>query len=224
MAVLLGDKFNGFFSIIGSFPTVIFSVLCLVCAIYWLIAMLGVIDIDILDMPDADASTGNNGLVNGAAAVLVKFGLNGVPFLIIVSLVSLFGWLISFYSIYFLPLSHLPVFISWIIDIAIFASALYLSLWFTAWAIRPLRRFFLTVDTSEKQRVIGKLSVVITSRVDSNFGEAMLEDGAAGIQLQVRSYNDQIFNKGDKVIPLELEPESHSYLVISETEFNQKHL
>ena len=70
------------------------------------------------------------------------------------------------------------------------------------------------------KHVIGQVAVVRSSRVDDKFGEAILEDGGAGLLLRVRSRNNKIFNKGDKVVLLERHEESGTYSVISENEFN----
>ena len=220
-AVLLSDKMTPFYNIIGSFPTVFFTILCLLSAIYWLIAMLGAIDLDVLDVPEADGLDvdGGDGLVNGAGAVLIKFGLNGVPLIVVVSLIGLFGWILSFYSVHLLSLN------SWVEPIAIaaklgvFLASLYFSVLATAFTIRPLRKLFHKMDVSVEKKVLGKTAIVRTSRVDGAFGEAEMADGGAGLILKVRSFSEEVFAKGDRVVPLEYMSESNTYRIVSEKEF-----
>ena len=61
--------------------------------------------------------------------------------------------------------------------------------------------------------------MVRTSRVDNDFGEAVLEDGGAGLILKVRSTGDATFVKGDRVVLLEHLKNENVYRVVSEAEF-----
>ncbi len=68
--------------------------------------------------------------------------------------------------------------------------------------------------------MLGQTAVVRTSRVDNDFGEAVLEDGGAGLILKVRSAGEDRFTKGDRVVIFEKMGDDTVYRVISEAEFN----
>jgi len=57
-AIFLTDNMDPFYQNIASFPTVFFTFFLLVVVLYWLVAVLGLVEIDVLDfdIPDADGS------------------------------------------------------------------------------------------------------------------------------------------------------------------------
>ena len=212
-----------FYENITSFPTVIFTFFLIIAAFYWAIAVLGVVSLDILDfdLPEAEADTGfDNGSV--LAGLMMKFGLYGVPVTIILSLVFLFGWLISYYSAY-LVFSLMPRgFLEFLIGIPIFIISLYLAVLITSVLIRPMRSLFKSAIQETTKYVLGQVAIVRTSIVDENFGEAVMQDGGAGLILKIRSEKGTTFAKGDKVVVFEYLTERNVYRVISQKEFNGK--
>jgi len=73
--------------------------------------------------------------------------------------------------------------------------------------------------------IIGQTALVRTSRVDDNFGEAVLEDGGAGLILKVRATGSEKFKAGDKVVIFEkIDIENNVYRVISEDDFKTRKL
>ena len=213
-AILFTDKMDGFYSIITSFPTVVYSLLVIVCIFYWLVAFLGVIDFDILDMDAGDM--GGEGA--SAAGLAMKLGLTGVPLPITVSLLSLIGFLLSYYAVHFsYPL--VPDTLEFIAALVIFVVTLIASIILTGIVIKPLRRFFQIADQHVEKNIVGRTGIVRTGRVDKNFGEAVIEDGGAGLIVKVRPYNEEEFKRGDRVVLLEYSEIENIYKVISEAEF-----
>ncbi len=212
--ILLTDKMDGFYSIVTSFPTVIFSVFLIVSVFYWLISFLGVIDIDVLDTDISDGDVG----VNGVAGLAMKLGLNGVPLPIIVSLISTTGWLFSYYIVYF-GFPFVPDFFEPFVGIAVFIAALYAAIIVTAQVIKPLRKLFKLADQHIEKTIVGQVGIVRTGRVDKKFGEARVEDGGAGLLVKVRSYKDEVFERGDRIVLLEYVESKNIYKVVSESDF-----
>lgn len=219
-AVLLTDKMDGFYAIVTSFPTVIFTVMLLVSIFYWLISFLGVIDFDALDVDAAADSAGDGTGINGIAGLAMKLGLNGVPLPIIVSLISGIGWLFSYYSVYFLA-KLLPVALMYLVGILIFSAALYLATLLTAQIIKPLRKLFKQADQFIEHNIVGQVAIVRTGRVDQKFGEASVADGGAGLVVKVRAYKDEVFKRGDRVVLLEYVNSENHYKIIAESEFTE---
>lgn len=217
-AFLFTDAMAPFHQNVTSFPTVVFTFFLIVSAFYWLIAVLGMIDIDILDVdlsePDADL-----GSMNVLAGLMLKLGLNGVPVTIIVSLIALHGWLISFLGVHYWVRHIDQNLLGFLAEIGVLVFALWISTMITALMIRPIRRFFKHEASNSQKQILGQTLTVRTSRVDANFGEAILEDGGAGLVLKVRNEDSNDFKKGDRVIPIEYNPEKNTYQVISKSEF-----
>ncbi|MEE9337062.1 MAG: hypothetical protein V3U87_03210 [Methylococcaceae bacterium] len=222
-AILLSKGMDPFYQNISSFPTAIFTFILAICVLYWLLAVLGVVDIDMLDIDaDIDLDLGNEAATpNAMAGVMLKFGLNGVPVTIIISFLSLFGWLASYYSVHYLsPLipegeGLLYTLFRWVVLILAFWFAVLL----TAMVVKLLSPFFKKIEQQTFKNILGQSAVVRTSKVTTSFGEAFLDDGGAGLILKVRSSEDQTFSKGDKVVLLEYLEKENFYRVISEQDF-----
>lgn len=225
-AIFLTEGMDPFYQNIASFPTVFFSLLLLVVVFYWLAAVLGFVEIEVLDfdLPEAEgALEGNpNGSLTNAdalAGLMLKLGLHGVPVTIIVSFIALFGWLLCYYTVHFLFGIVPDGILRYVIGLPVLAGTLYVAAMITAVAIKPLRPLFIKAQMQTKKHVLGQTAVVRTSRVDNSFGEAVLEDGGAGLILKVRTVGNETFAKGDRVVLLENIDESSVYRVVSEAEF-----
>jgi hypothetical protein len=225
-AILLTEGMDPFYQNIASFPTVFFTLFLAVSVLYWLVAVLGFVEIDILDfdIPDVDADLDinpNSELSNpeALAGLMLRFGLNGVPVTVIVSLVALFGWLVCYYAVHFL-LGYVPAgWLYFVAGVPVLIGSLYIAVMITAVVIKPLRNFFKTTRQDTVKHVLGQSALVRTSRVDNEFGEAVLEDGGAGLIFKVRSTGEDRFEKGDRVVLLEYLKEENIYRVISEEQF-----
>jgi len=223
-AILLSDAMDPFYQNISSFPTVFFTFFLALTVLYWLVAVLGLVDIEFLDidMPEGDLDPGLNAdsghsVADALTGVLLKFGLNGVPLTVIISFVSLFGWLISYYLVHYLISWLQPGLLPYLAGIPILFLALYVAVMITAVAIKPLRPLFR--QQNAVKHILGQTAIVRSSRVDNHFGEAFLQDGGAGLILKVRSSGKDVFSKGDPVVLFEHKRKENIYRVVSEEEF-----
>jgi len=224
-AILLTDNMDQFYQNISSFPTVFFTFFLLIVVLYWLVAILGLVEIDALDfdLPEADADL-DTGLTNAnvLAGLMLRFGLQGVPVTIILSFIALFGWFICYYVVHFLFGLVPNGLLTYLAGMPVLVGSLYIAVMITALLIKPLRPLFKKATQETVKRVLGQTAIVRTSRVDSVFGEAVLEDGGAGLIFKVRSIGETKFGKGDRVVLLEHDKEKNIYKVISEDEFSGK--
>lgn len=225
-AILLSEKMDPFYQNVSSFPTVFFTFFLLLSLMFWMIAVLGLIDIGFLDVIDVDGGIldldGDGSTVpDGIAGFILILGLNGVPITIIITLVSMFGWFISYYLVYFSDGYLLGGLVSWLANIGFFLLSLYVAIKLTSVVIRPLRPLFEKMQQNTQQIIIGQTAIVRTSRVDEGFGEAVLDDGGAGLILKIRAMEGDQFTKNDRVVLLEYLMELNAYRVISEEEFLQ---
>jgi hypothetical protein len=225
-AIFLTEGMNPFYQNIASFPTAIFTFVLAICALYWLIAVLGMVDIDILDvdLPEAEgdldaAGAHEHGGPNALAGLLMRFGLVGVPATVILTLVALVGWLVCYYLVHFLFAWVPDGILRYLAGLPVLLVSLYLALIVTGVLIKPLRPLFQKTQQESSKHVLGQTAIVRTSRVDQEFGEAMLQDGGAGLILKVRASAGESFVKGDRVVLLEYLKDKNAYRVISEKEF-----
>jgi hypothetical protein len=217
---------HDFIQVIAAFPTAIFTFVLGVALLYWVCAILGFIELDVLDVdiPDIDGhmvlnSHQHHSFGESFAGLLMRFGLNGAPVTIIISLVALFGWLISYYPSYVLFHFFGHNFVHFILGVPIFGFALYVAVVITAVCLKPMRILFAKAEQETIKRVLGQVAIVRSSRVDNLFGEAAFDDGGAGLIIKVRALGEQRFQRGDRVVLLEYSAQENIYRVISEQDF-----
>ena len=88
---------GNFYTAVFSFPTAVFTALLGIVLVYWVLALVGLVDfehsgLDLELETQADADPSELGTL---ATYVVAFGLSGVPFSVAVSLVVLYGWVAS---------------------------------------------------------------------------------------------------------------------------------
>jgi len=226
-ALFLNEGMDPFYQNISSFPTAVFTFVLAVVVLYWLVAVLGWVDIEILDfdIPDADGSLGVNtdadvSTPDALAGLMLKLGLHGVPVTVIVSFLALFGWLCSYYLTHYLLGFAAEGILRYLLGIPVFVLSFFVATVITAFIIRPLRPLFKHAQQHTEKLLLGQTAIVRTSKVDSGFGEATLDDGGAGLILKVRATANEQFVRGDKVVLLEYLKNDNTYRVISEREFS----
>ena len=226
-AIFLTEGMDPFYQNISSFPTLIYTILLVVCVLYWAGAVLGLVDLDILDI-DLEGFEVSNGEVSAdsshstpdvLAGLLLRFGLVGVPVTISVSILVLIGWLLCYYTVHFVFPFVPGALLKFVAGIPVLIGTLYISARVTGVLIRPLRPLFEKATQETVKHVLGQTAIVRTSRVDNEFGEADLNDGGAGLILKVRTTGDDRFVKGDRVVIYEKLSDQNIYRVISEEEF-----
>lgn len=200
-----------------AFPTVLFSFLLCLAILYWLIAALGILEVDMLD---GDFAADGEGLeLAGLAGLLLKLGLGGVPVTLVLTLLVFFAWFAS-YFIELLLLRHLPL--GWLrypFGLAVAALALLPAVPLTGMLCRPLRRLFRKVEAPCARSVLGQVARVRSGTVTPQFGEADLDDQGAGLILRIRADESAGFRRGDRVVLLQYLEAEHAYRVVSEDEF-----
>lgn len=216
-AIFLVSGMEHFHQIVVSFPTSIFTVLLLVVMMYWLLAILGAVEISVLDIElDLDSDTSSLEAVTG---FMMRMGLNGVPVTIVISLVAIIGWTISFYTVYFF-FDFIPSeLLRYLAGVPVVIGSLYVAILLTAALIKPLRPLFQKLNQQTVKRTLGQVAIVRSTQVNQQAGEATFADGGAGLILKIRSRDETVFHRGDRVVLLEYVPERYFYWVISEQEF-----
>ncbi|HHG4946341.1 hypothetical protein [Pseudomonas aeruginosa] len=209
---------EGFLQTALSFPTVLFSFLLILAINYWGIVALGMVEIDVLDL-DAESVVDGAGQAEGLAALLAKLKLNGVPVTLVLTLLSFFAWFLCYFVQLWL-LSALPL--GWLrypLGAVVAVGALFLAAPLAATLCRPLRPLFRKLESTSSKSVLGQVAVVRSGRVTLQHGEALLEDGGAGLILKVRAEENKGFKRGDRVVLLEYLEAEHAYRVVTEEEF-----
>ncbi len=209
-----------FILIIASYPVAVFTSLLLVVVIYWLIAILGLIDIDTLDLPEIDAEAELDSLegLTGVAGFLIKLGFQGIPVMVILSLLTLVAWWTSYFCVWLLPFALNGIW-KLVLGTAILITSFIFALLITRFLVIPLKPLFRKNTARSKRSFLGQAVVIRSSRVDEHFGQAEFNDAGAGLILNIRAKTPNQLKKNDRVILLEYLEKDHVYLVIPERDF-----
>ena len=138
---------------------------------------------------------------------------------LVLTLLFFFAW----FACYFIELwllRHLPLgILRYPLGLVVIAGAFVLAAPLCAAICRPLRPLFHKVEAISSKSVLGQVAVVRSGRVTTSHGEAVLEDGGAGLILRVRADEALGFKRGDRVVLLEYLAAEHAYRIITEEEF-----
>ncbi|WP_028865991.1 hypothetical protein [Psychromonas aquimarina] len=204
---------------ITSYPTIIYTVLLLIVIVFWLLTVIGLFDMDVLEL-DIDIDVSN---VGGALGVLVTLGLTGVPITLVISILILYGWTIT--SI----LVSLTSFISienslfmFIFNSIVLLLAAAVSIPLSAFTIRPLRKLFRSANRGPVQESLtGKTCRVRSTIIDHQFGEIECQKDGASLILNARANKGCRYKTDQQVVIIDYSEEQNTYFVVSEKEFNQ---
>ncbi len=189
---------GGFLEAVASFPTVIFSVLLGVALVYWLLAILGLVDGDgHLLHADADADgTGHadvhfDGDDAGAsdlgtlAGIAAALGLRAVPLSVALSAVALVAWMLcclgALLLLPMLPSGGLQIAAGAILGLASLSIALPVA----GQVVRPLRPLFVTHQALHNVTLVGQTCKVLTQTVDERVGRAAVAQRGASLNIRV---------------------------------------
>ncbi|CAN7250098.1 hypothetical protein LJR168_003439 [Pseudoxanthomonas sp. LjRoot168] len=210
---------NEFLNTVLTFPTLVYSVLLAFCTVYWLLAATGMVDIDAVDgWLTTDGDTAEPSVVAG---MLAKLGLSGVPMMLVLTVLSFFGWLIT-YFVHLFVLQHIPDSLRWLAGAGTLVVALLPGALVTSLLLRPIAAVITRLRPPVPPSVLGRTGSVISPHADATSGRAHFDDGGAGLILQIRTLPGERLMRGDRVVLIEhLEPDN-TYRVMSETAFHQQ--
>lgn len=240
---MMGPPMDEFLAIIFGMPTLPWTGLVIAALVYWLTVIVGALDIDVLGGGHADAGHIDVGHAHGAeishvemghgdaghahgeanladaamakegvlSALLSSLKLRSVPLTISLSLLGISGWLVSFLLAHNVsPLVPLPAFVT---ATMVFLATLVVATLTTSALVRPLAPLFRSRSAPRHQELVGKVVRITTGRVDGRFGEGHLQDGGAGLALQVRCADPDALGRDDEALILGWDSQTESFEV-----------
>ena len=210
------EAFFVFITKISLYPTIVFTGLVMFVTLYWVVSLLGMADMDSVDVGESgsDAAVSDLSSTGFFTGLMLKFGLYGVPLVIILSLVSLIGWLLSYLYTSFLHQNFDSGVLYYVFGTGALIFVLVVSMWLTGIIISPIRKNIARIPKRNSANNVGKIAIVRTLSVTDKHGEAELNDGGAGLILKVRSDNStSLLKKGDRVMLVAYLEETNTYQV-----------
>lgn len=212
-----------FITIITSFPVIIFTFFMGLVLCYWLLVIIGALDLEILDVSGineipTESSAGSiegleSGETTGLSGILANWGLTGVPMTIVASIITSSSWFLSsvITATLFPYITSPPL--RFLAGLGLLVVVVAISIPFTAKMVRPMRKFFRASNAVRKSSFVGRDCVVKTSTVTDSFGQGEVFDGEAGIIVNIIATVPNEIIKDDVVLLVEYDQEKDSYHV-----------
>lgn len=211
-----------YLEILSTYPTAVYTVLLAVVTVYWLLSAVGMLGMDTLDgLLGLDAvGDGADSADSGAlASLLNKFGLGGVPLMVVFTFIALVGW-----SVCYLTELHLLRGMTGVTGALArtgsLVGGLLLSIPVARAALSPVRALMRRNRPVSQAPLLGRIATVRSPEITQSSGTAEVEDGGAGLILQVRHATPGLFVRGDRVVLIEYLHDHNAYRVISCEEFD----
>jgi hypothetical protein len=216
-------KLDAFFQVISSYPTSVYTVILGIMLVFWLFAILGMLDIDLIpsEVDDGLFDADFDGDIPGFIGLLHTLGLTGVPFTLVISIITLIGFTLTYFvSAYLLlPMGSKLILYGAGSFVLIFTFAIAIPL--TAKLIKPMKPLFIKHFAPENKDFIGYPCTVQSSRVDQKFGIGIIETGGSPLQIDIRTKAANTFKKGMAVRILDYDESNDFFEVISEEEYRK---
>ncbi len=192
------------------YPTLAYSILLGGLALFWVVAAIGIVGADAMDLDFGDGGE--------AGGMVSRLGLDGLPSLLVLSVLAFFAWIIT-YFVHLLLLAPLPDLLRYGLGTGVLLLASVPAILLTAFVLRPLRRFVLRLRPAPQASLAGRVATVRTPSVDAGHGMADLDDGGAGLVLQVRHAGGATISRGDRVVLIEHDAQTNTWRVVAERDY-----
>ena len=204
---------GSFINAVVAYPTAIYTALLGAVLFYWVLALIGLVDFESsgidLDL-HADSSVNDLGSLAG---FMIAFGLEGVPFSIVVSLLVLSSWTLSCLAgMWLLPLVPTTL-LQMLAGTAVLLASGAIALPITARLLRPTKRLFVTHNAVSNAGLVGMACVVTTASVDEQFGYAEVKRRGAGLNVRVWARTPNSLSKGSNARIAEYDAAGERYLI-----------
>jgi hypothetical protein len=188
-------------------PNILATFLLSFCVVYWLIVIVGVIDLDFIDIDldidadvdvdvDADVSGGAESGVAWLNKVLHFLNLGRVPFMLWLSIIALIAWIMVVIANYYLGIH------SFFFGAALFIGALIVAMFIAKPLTFPLVQVFDKMEDSEGiKSVIGKMAEVVYPNKGNTPGEVEIHHNGSHIRIFVMPSSKNIeLTRNQKVL------------------------
>jgi len=187
------------------------SFLLLLCLLYWLIVILGMIDMNVLDFdvetPEADV----DGEISIAWMnnVLSFFNIGKVPFMVFLTFFSLSLWVVSIMLNYYVNYTN-AVWFSVLLLIPNFLGSLFVAKFTTYPFVKMFAK--LENDADNIKNAIGKECIITLPTGPEKIGQAEINKEGTVLKINVIS-EEMTLQKGEKALVIDFRKEKNLYLV-----------
>lgn len=194
-----------------------YTFLLILCLLYWLNVMIGVLSPDTLDLQlegdadlDVDSDIDDLNVDHGIFTLTAEFLFVGkVPLMIILTVLSTLMWVFSVLGNHYLENSS-----AWVAFGALL-PILAVSVFLTRFCVYPFALLFKKLNVEEDKDIVGKVSKVLLPASDVKKGQASVMIGSAEQKIYIKTLEGNTLLKGDEVMVIEYDSSQKCYYVES---------
>jgi len=215
-------ELNDLWQILSGYPTGIYTVLIGVLLVFWLFAILGALDIDILSFDsdlDMDVDIDADVEIPGFLGLMHTLGLTGVPFTIVLTVLVFLAWVMTYFIsatlLVLVPTTLLKV----LVGTGVIVGTFMLAVPVTAKIVSPLRKLAMENRAKSNKDFLGGKCKVTSQTVDDSFGQGKIQTKGASLVVMIRADTPNEMKKGDVVRPISYDEANNTYFVVTNKEF-----
>ena len=178
--------------------------------VYWLVVILGAIDVDFFDVDidlETDADVDGEISVSWLNHALAFFNLGQIPLMLFLTF-----WIIPVWSITVLGNDYLGN-KSFLLSLLLLVPIGIASLFIAKFATIPFVRVYQALDQEDNTTPVGKICQVISSANNSKVGQAKIQTDGAPLLLNIKTYDGFSLDPNDTAIVIEYSAQQKVYLV-----------
>lgn len=206
--------------ILSGYPTGVYTVLIGVLMVFWLLAILGALDMDIISFDnDIDFDLDGKVEIPGFVGLMHTLGFTGVPFTIVLTVLIFLAWVFCYAaSAYVLP--WVPTLIlKVLVGTGVLVGSFLLAVPLTTKIVSPLRKLAVENKAKSNKDFLGSNCKVTSLTVDESFGQGKVQTLGASLVVRIRAPAPNDIKKGDIVRPISYDEEDNVFDVITNKEF-----
>jgi hypothetical protein len=161
---------------------------------------------------EGGAKASMEGGAKASASFIEVLGLGGVPVTVSLSFLIFFSWLLSL-AITQPAKEALGVLPGALLSAGVGMLSLAAGTVAAGFAVRPLRPMFAIQQAPRRASMLGRVCTINSGRVDGGFGHATLEDGGAGLILNVVCDKANELTRGSQAVLLNYDAAREAYEV-----------
>lgn len=183
-------------------------------AVFWLLSLLGTVDIDSFDIEfEADAEGGTEGSGEGVFGFFMKLvNAQDIPVTLIFSLLTLFMWSIALISNYYLN----PAESGWV-AMGLLLANFVVSVLLVKAVTEPLRPVMRAIknDQEHQEPLVGLSGTVKSGTIDRDFGQVEVPrtNGAPALLNAILPENHEPLSRGKQVLVIGYDEKLEKHLV-----------
>lgn len=199
------ELFYNAFTGVNIIPTILLGLILL----YWIIVLIGVVDLDLFD-GDMELDASDN--VEGFNAILAFFNVKEIPLMVILSILILCFWITAM-LIYLLPIKP-----GGLINGVLLIPAAIVSIFITKLISNRLKGTFKKVyeeAISEEVAIIGQLVTLVCDVKGGRLGQGQIERDGASFLINVKpEFEEDTFSKNEEAYVTKKDDEKNIYYIV----------